>query len=348
MSQAGISGNMGGGGRIVTAISTFNPNQVLNEFDDFISTSGGSLPQGKLEWSGVTTVASNTAGTANNPGIWMTDTVQAVASISLNGPPFVLGGGVLTISWIIRTPTLSGGGNTYVYSAGLADSTTLLAASKTFVDGVYFQYTDTVNGGNWQLKSTKASVTTTVNSASTVGTNFTTLSIVVNAGGTSVSYYVDNVQVGTAITTNIPTAGVTPFMQVFNTAGTNPTTEIDLFYINYVLATPRPGPTSSSTIVGTGMLIEQYRQTSISTNVLTTDAIIGVSSTAAPRTMTMPNTGLVTGQRWTIKDESGGAGANAITINGNGINVDAAGTYPINVNYGAVDIYYNGTQFYII
>jgi hypothetical protein len=81
---------------------------------------------------------------------------------------------------------------------------------------------------------------------------------------------------------------------------------------------------------------------------LNTDAIIGVTSTAAVRTITMPASSLVTGQRWTVKDESGGAAANNIIVSGNGKNIDAAASYSITTNYGAVDLYYNGTQFYLI
>lgn len=90
-----------------------------------------------------------------------------------------------------------------------------------------------------------------------------------------------------------------------------------------------------------------YTATAISYQVLITDNTIGVTSTAAARTITMPNAGMITGQIWTVKDESGGALTNNITINGNGANIDDAATFVLNNNYGAVNIYWNGTAFFI-
>jgi len=92
-----------------------------------------------------------------------------------------------------------------------------------------------------------------------------------------------------------------------------------------------------------------YTATAIDYQVLITDATIGVTSTAAPRTITMPLAGMTAGQSWTIKDESGGAQTNNnITVNGNGLNIDGAATTVININYGSVTRYYSGTAFFIV
>lgn len=358
MSQAGSLG-VGGSGRSTTvAVSTFQPNVVLQEFDDFISANNaGNIS--KLTWDNFGTSPRSTQGTATNPGI-LRFQPAAAASLGLylrQSPvsgnqidPIPIGAGVLSQSWIVQLSALSGGANTYRFSCGFGDAQTMNAGGTpdAFVNGIYFQYTDTANAGQWTLNCTNTSVTTTVNTATAVTTNFVTLTIVVNAGGTSVSFYVDNTLVGSAITTNIPTVSLTPMVMAIRTAGTVPVTNIDLYYINLDLTTPRPGPTFSQAVVGTGQLIEQYVATPISYQVLNTDAIIGVTSTAAARTITMPASSLVTGQRWTIKDESGGAGTNNITINGNGKNIDGAATFVINTNYGAVDLYYSGLNFFVI
>ena len=92
----------------------------------------------------------------------------------------------------------------------------------------------------------------------------------------------------------------------------------------------------------------QYKATATSYSVLSTDSIIGVTSNASARTITLPNSGLTVGQCFTVKDEAGtAASANNITISGNGANIDGAATYVITTNYGSVDIYWNGTQFYL-
>jgi len=93
--------------------------------------------------------------------------------------------------------------------------------------------------------------------------------------------------------------------------------------------------------------IPAYTATAISYQVLITDNTIGVTSTAAARTITMPNSGMTDGQIWTIKDESGAAATNNITISGNGANIDGAATFVINNNFGAVNIYWNGSAFFI-
>lgn len=92
-----------------------------------------------------------------------------------------------------------------------------------------------------------------------------------------------------------------------------------------------------------------YTATAISYQVLITDKIIGVTSNASARTITMPNAGMVAGQSWTIKDQAGTAqSANNITISGNGANIDGASTFVINTNYGSATLYFDGTNFFII
>jgi hypothetical protein len=362
MSQAGTTNSGSGGGTVViTPVSTFQPNVVLQEFDDFISSGGSSTLTSKLIWESTNQDMGYSVGTADHPGI-VTNSLSGAASTNaamyarqrapggsptIDGP-YVLGGGATSVSWIVKLSSLSAGGNTYRFSCGLADATTILADSDAFVNGVYFQYTNTVNAGQWTINCTSASATTTVSTAVVVATSWTTLTILTNAAGTSVSFYVNNVLAGTAITTNIPTSEITAFMTAINTAGTTPDFSADLYYIDIQLTNPRPGPTFSQAVVGTGMLIEKYTATPISYQVLNSDAIIGVTSTAAARTITMPASSLVTGQVWTIKDESGGASVNNITVSGNGKNIDDAATYPISTNYGSVSLYYNGTQFYLV
>ena len=348
----------GGGSRIITTINTFAPNATLQEFDDFISfssNSGGN--NAKLAWNGLSTTLTVIDGTSDHPGIVRSPgrANAGVSGIVLNEigdntlESIALGGGVTSISWVARINTLSAGGNTYRQTIGMADATTLYnLTGDSYVNAVFFSYTDTVNSGKWVVNCTAASVTTSVNTTVAADTNFHTFSIIANATASSVSFYIDGSLVGTAITTNIPTVAILPFINQVRTAGTTSTVDVDLFWITINLTNARAGLPASNTILGTGMLIEQYVQTGVSYQVLNTDAIIGVSSTAAPRTITMPASSLVTGQRWTIKDESGGAAANNITVSGNGKNIDGAATYVINTNFGAVDIYYSGSNFFIV
>jgi hypothetical protein len=334
----------------------FQPNAVLQEFDDFIASTENGIFS-KLNWARINNSLRQVAGTINNPGIWSLEPAGGVnigiylnqADVLINEiGPFRLGGGTTTINWIVNLTALSSGGNTYRFSCGLSDTTTLNSNSDSFVDGVYFQYTNAVNGGQWQIKSTSSSVTTTVSTSVVTAIGFNTLTMVINAGATSISYYINNVLVGTAITTNIPTASLTPFVYATNLSGTTPEIQIDLYWMTLALSNPRPGPISPSTTGTTGRFLLNYTATPISYQVLGTDAIIGVTSTAAPRTITMPNASLTAGQIWIIKDESGGAATHNITVSGNGSNIDGAATNVIASNYGSIQLYWSGSNFFII
>jgi hypothetical protein len=116
--------------------------------------------------------------------------------------------------------------------------------------------------------------------------------------------------------------------------------------------TSTPTFAGASTFTGSvtlnGGLIEKLTTTAVSYQVLVTDVIIGVTDTTAARTITMPNSGLVAGQRWTIKDQSGGAATHAITIAGNGANIDGIANQVINGNYDSVDIYTDSSNFFLV
>ena len=69
---------------------------------------------------------------------------------------------------------------------------------------------------------------------------------------------------------------------------------------------------------------------------------------AGTMTVTLPNSGIASGFRVSVKDISGNAVTNNITIDGNGANIDAASTAVISKNYEARTLCYNGTQWYMI
>jgi hypothetical protein len=73
------------------------------------------------------------------------------------------------------------------------------------------------------------------------------------------------------------------------------------------------------------------------------DRLIRVTNTGAARTITLSTTRLEPGHEFLIKDASGGAGTNNITISG--VNTDGAASVVISTNYGYAHIRYNGTAF---
>jgi hypothetical protein len=85
-------------------------------------------------------------------------------------------------------------------------------------------------------------------------------------------------------------------------------------------------------------------------SVLVTDYIIGVTGTASPVSVVLPAPSADnTGQIFIVKDESGAANVNNITVTvDGGANIDGSLSAVINVAYASFSFYSNGTQYYII
>jgi len=88
--------------------------------------------------------------------------------------------------------------------------------------------------------------------------------------------------------------------------------------------------------------------TSVSANytVLSSNHTIAVTTSGA-FTITLPATP-TTGQFFVIKDVSGNAGTNNITVSGNGNNIDGAATSVISTNYGRLRVQYTGSRWSIL
>jgi hypothetical protein len=79
-------------------------------------------------------------------------------------------------------------------------------------------------------------------------------------------------------------------------------------------------------------------------SILAKDFLIAYTSLTVGRTATLPApSATYANQTFTIKDESGGAGTNNITVAGT---IDGAVNYIINTNYGSVTVYCNGTAYF--
>lgn len=225
-------------------------NALLNIVDDFIGvnihgvSSGDSIISAfswkeptNNDWLIAGLAAAGHPGVIGNPsfstqdrGIFLTDYQFVIA------PQFVLGGGTITLNFVIKIATLSNVTNRYTLRVGFGDTSNADQAN-----GVYFEYSDNINSGNWVYKSASSSVLTTSNSTTAVTTGWHNLQIIVNSTATSVSYYVDGVLLGSAITTNIPTATITPFVDIVWSAGTIAANsiQVDLFTLNQVFTTAR-------------------------------------------------------------------------------------------------------------
>ena len=81
---------------------------------------------------------------------------------------------------------------------------------------------------------------------------------------------------------------------------------------------------------------------------LDSDYFISVTTTAAARTINLPNAP-TTGKSYIIKDRTGNAAANPITITtvGGVVLIDGATSYNMNSNYGSIGVMFNGSSYEI-
>lgn len=196
--------------------------------------------------TGATAAISSIAGNTTNPGTAIcqtgsTSSGQAYITLSASFNNFLLGGGLWDFECVQYINVLSTGTERFVVIVGFNDSPSTSDAT----DGCYFRYVDNVNSGNWQAITRSNSVetgTVTDTGVAPVATINQKFRIVVNAAGTQVTYYIDNVQVAQH-SANIPTGSgrqSTWCTGIRKTVG-NTAMSIVTDYINIIneLTTPR-------------------------------------------------------------------------------------------------------------
>lgn len=90
------------------------------------------------------------------------------------------------------------------------------------------------------------------------------------------------------------------------------------------------------------------RSISSSGNAATTDYLILVDSSGGAVTVTIPTTLKNKGRSLIIKDVGGAAAANNITITPTSATIDGVASKIISSNYGALTIFYNGTNYFTL
>lgn len=231
-----------------TSSALFTPNAVLQLSDDFFSVQPASgYLSSQLTWDATGNFIwqmSTATATIAHPGVIshtsMTSAVRTLllgqtASSAPGG--LLLGGGAVTLNWVFNIVNASNSTNRYTLALGLTDTT----ASASIANGVWFQYSDNLNSGQWNYNTSSASTPTNSTSSIAVTTGWHNAQIVINAAGTSASFFIDGVSLGSANTTNIPTTGIMPFFNVIWSAGTIAASslEVDLFYLTQTLTTAR-------------------------------------------------------------------------------------------------------------
>ncbi len=227
----------------------FTPNATVQLVDDFVNqfNASGSVQISAFPWynnniiwtSETTNVASTNPGLISNPAFASGDSplflVGFASGNNGNGLPIKLGGGTLSLNWVIKINTLSTGTNRYTLRLGFGDT-----ANADQVNGVYFEYSDNINSGKWVIKTASGSSRTTTNTLVTVGTGYINLGMVINAAATSVTFSIAGAAQAPIVAT-IPTTSISPFIDIIRSAGTiaAASISIDLMYLNQILTTPR-------------------------------------------------------------------------------------------------------------
>jgi len=184
---------------------------------------------------------SNVAGVANHQGV-----IEYTLGTSTTGSASyrqTTVNNLLGNSWywrfdcIYKVVALSDGTNTYTLRIGFIDS-----GSAESTDGVFLRYTDSVNSGNWVCVTRSNSTESTSNSSSAVQTsNYQRATIIVNPAGNLARFYINGTQIGSDITSNIPTGSgrqCGPGFMFLKSAGTTDNAAFDLDSIEAISYSP--------------------------------------------------------------------------------------------------------------
>jgi hypothetical protein len=181
----------------------------------------GVINSGSVDWQvpltnahpGVVRVTTGNSSASGGAGLNMSSNSGTIG-------PYICGGGEATFTWYCALSALSDGTDTYTSYMGLSDVNSTFT---TFNNGMWFQYTHGTNSGNYQIVCANGGATTTNNSSTAADTSYHRFKIVVNAGATSVSFFIDDSEVANSpISTNITTVstGIKPFICILKSVGT--------------------------------------------------------------------------------------------------------------------------------
>lgn len=224
----------------------FAPSTLLELYDDFVTGNEDSDELGTYGWrktsTGTGNVGTRVDAESGHPGIYRMSGGTAGAARSLiylgesGANTMILGGGEIIFECVARyTGTI---GNFERMNAGIADPVT---TNGPLLDGVFFEIQ--VGDTNWHLVSANGGTETRIDTGiAATSAQWYRLKFTVNSGATSIQANIDGSDVGSALTTNIPTAVISP---IFKTdalsagGGTATPFDIDYMFIRQTFSTAR-------------------------------------------------------------------------------------------------------------
>lgn len=246
-------------GNVIVSRSDFPPLQNIQDFDDFICINSTVPVAGKFLWifQSDNSLVEVFTTSPTNPGqiILISEVINVlpvaylamIDSSGLDNGPFQFGGGTFSSNLLVNLGTLSNSTNRYTSYIGLTNApnntTTNWGGFGLPPDlGIYFQYSDNVNGGRWQAVTNNSGIITSVDTGIAATNSFTNFGISINASATSVSFFINGIQTANSpITTNIPSQAMTPCVYVVGATGGTivPNQFVDLWYYSQSLTIAR-------------------------------------------------------------------------------------------------------------
>jgi len=346
LTTAGYLTNTSSG--VVGSVSTIPNTGLTNSTVTIIAgtglSGGGSVALGgsvTITNSGVTSIS----GTANQ-----ITASAATGSVTLSLPTV----GTAVTNSFVKITTDAYGRISATNTVALSDLTSLGVLSNTLSNGNIFVgnssnvATGVTMSGDASITNTgSVSLATTGVTAGTYGSAIAVSTIVVDAKGRITS------------ASNTPAAAITGDISI--PAGGTVST---LATVNSNIGTFGTSSAVSTVVVNAKGLVTSVSNTTItpasigatpaftrktittSYTILSTDYLIGVSSSSSAITVTLPSG--IANMNYVIKDESGNCGTYNITIaTTSGQTIDGASSYIMAINYEAIGLYFNGTSWFV-
>lgn len=191
-------------------VSAYQPTTWAIAYSDFIEGNLQKIFQNEQNGAGAAvTQLANTASLGNNWGVvnMSTGTTATGRSAMAETETGILyfDDGSVRYETRVYIPILSTAIQRFILRLGFNNSLTTDGTN-----GVYFRYSDNINGGNWQYVARNGGVESVVNSGIIVAAGqWYKLGLTIAPGGIAVDFDINGVIPAGQITTNIPTTGAT-------------------------------------------------------------------------------------------------------------------------------------------
>jgi hypothetical protein len=324
------------------------------------STAAATNGQLLIGRTGLTPVAGTLTGTANQIVV-----VNGAGTITLSTPQSINTTSSPTFANLtLTTPTVNG--MLYIGAAGVVTSTAqptngqLLIGSSSAVPVLA-----TLTGTLHQVNVTNGAGTITLSTPQAIDTTSSVVFANVTVSALTTNSFISPTTAGllasTAAATNgqlhIGSTGNSPVASTLSSStGISITNGAGSITINNTGVTSLAGGTNISVSAGAGAVtisaVGQYGTKSVTASsyaVLTTDTYIGINFAGGVSIALPSGASVVQGKFLVLKDESGAAGINNITVNANGGDtIDGQSSFTLALNYGSITLLWNTNHWSII